>query len=129
MTSAEKIAELRRLFQVELARGRDPQLVSLYGAWRMCRPFVRRPLERVFADVDLEDVEQLDGLLGLIAGMALELRSDPELEPWEQDQHGNPMPFRSVRDKRLLEEVRELRAAARALLERVVVGELEEPTR
>ena len=106
MTSAEKIAELRRLLQAELANGRDPQLASLYGAWRMTRPFVRRPLERMLVDVDVENAEQLDAWLGLIAGAALELRSDD-----------------------VDVDVDELRAGARELLERVFAGELEEPRR
>jgi hypothetical protein len=77
VTSAEKVERLRRLFVAELARpNADPTLTTLLGAWRMVRWFVRKPLERLLADVDLENSEQLDALLGLIAGAALELRSD-----------------------------------------------------
>lgn len=112
-TSAEKVDELRRV--LEAAAVDDPTLSSLYGAWRMIRPFARRPLERVLAGLRLDDSEQLDELLGLIAGAALELRSDPLEDPEEH-------PIAHCVCNRCATMYVELRAQARELLERVLAG-------
>lgn len=84
-TSAEKVAELRQAITASVA-GLDregvagEQVFSLIGTWYMIPGFVRRRVVaagRDYLPVELlEDAAALDELLELLAGVALELRSD-----------------------------------------------------
>lgn len=85
MTSAEKIAELRQAVTATIAGlNRESelgeQLFSYLGLWQLVPGFVRRRIAaagRDYLPVELlEDAAALDELLDLLAGVALELRSD-----------------------------------------------------
>lgn len=114
MTSAEKVAELRQAVTVAVAGlDRDSelgeQLLGLLGTWQLVPGFVRRKLvgfvrEQVPLEL-LADAAALDDLLGLLAGLALELRSDDPL-----DSAGIPFSVERERAAELLEQVRALAA-------------------
>lgn len=85
MTSAEKVAELRQAVTAGIA-GLDresevaEQVFSWVGLWHLVPGFIRRKItaaivEQVPLEL-LEDAAALDDILGLLAGLALELRSD-----------------------------------------------------
>lgn len=100
MTSAEKIAELRQAVAAAIAdRDRDPSLAIVLGTWEFLPGFMRRRVLESLPLPDLDDHQALDELLGLIAGVALELHSD-----------GGPADT---------EDIAAYRTAARGLLEQV----------
>jgi len=115
VTSAEKVAELRQAVTVAVAGlDRDSelgeQLLGLLGTWQLVPGFVRRKLagfvrEQVPLEELLADAAALDDLLGLLAGLALELRSDDPL-----DSAGIPFSVERERAAELLEQVRALAA-------------------
>lgn len=105
MTSAEKVDELFRALRLA-AVGGDPVASQAMGTWRIVRPFAGRFLAKLGLTPELlEDAPRLDDLFGLIAGVALELRSDPRPEYAAGDPANR--------------DVDELRQLARELLERV----------
>lgn len=106
MTSTEKVAEIRRGIAAAAAAG-EPGLATIFGTWRLVRPIVMRAIGELEIVQVLDDPAALDDLLGLIAGVALELRSD--FEPVEDEPPG----------WNRIEEIVQLRAAARELLEQV----------
>ena len=113
MTSAEKVAELRRAMTAAAAAG-DPALSSLFGTWRIVRPLTSRFLARIgLTEELLVDTEALDELAGLIAGVALELRSDPH----EVDEGAHPVAFCVCES--CANAYVDLRVQARELLDRV----------
>lgn len=90
MTSDEKVAELRLAITAAVAGlDRDSELgeqvFTYIGLWQMVPGFVRRKIAAALVGALplqlLEDAVALDDLLGLLAGAALELRSDePSLD-------------------------------------------------
>lgn len=94
MTSAEKVAELRQAITAAIA-GLDresevgEQVFAWLGVWQMIPGFVRRRIGAAVAEqVPLEllaDADALDDILGLLAGLALSLRSDDGFEGAEPD--------------------------------------------
>ena len=77
MKSTEKVDELRRVLARAVARAdADPSLAMLVGAWAFLPGFMRRKILDALPLHVLADDVALDELLGLIAGVALELRTD-----------------------------------------------------
>lgn len=122
MTSAEKIAELRQAVTATIAgldRESDlgEQLFSYLGLWQLVPGFVRRRIVaagREHLPVELlEDAAALDDLLGLLAGVALELRSDePDDANWHDDDALELIGIAAMRERarEVLEQVRGLAA-------------------
>lgn len=120
MTSAEKVAELRQAVTVAVAGlDRDSelgeQLLGLLGTWQLVPGFVRRKLvgfvrEQVPLEL-LADAAALDDLLGLLAGLALELRTDDGFD-WADPYEPGVREIKEMRKRagELLEQVRALAA-------------------
>jgi hypothetical protein len=78
VTSAEKVARARAVLATAIAEQTGSELAVLVGVWRFLPAFLRRRVVDALPVTaeQLEDEEFLDELLGLIAGVALELHSD-----------------------------------------------------
>jgi hypothetical protein len=77
--STEKVDELRRAVAAAVAADKtDPTLQIALGVWAFIPGFMRRRLLDGLPLHVLADAAALDELLGLIAGAALELRTDME---------------------------------------------------
>ena len=80
MTSSEKVAWLRAEFGRVIAENpRDPLIGSMMAAARLARPLLRRQLAPFLQT--LEDPQQCDDALRLLAGAALVCLSDDIDEP------------------------------------------------